>query len=104
MTHFSAILALTRHFMPRAPMRPSVENNASGPTSSFLSTISVVSLISLLPPTYETRHCANGPTSIGWPSYLGAFNHVYFPSLDCVSGTAPLSFSPIRGLVSPTEG
>ncbi len=38
------------------------------------------------------------------PSYLGALSQVYLPSFDLVSGTAPLSFSPMMGLVSPTDG
>ena len=101
MVHFSALLALTRHLIPLAAMRPSVEWRSPTLRSSFFSTISTVSLISAFPPRYDTRHCARGPTSIGSPLYLGAFIQLYLPP---VLGTAPLRAAPPRGLVTPTAG
>src|ERR1039458_1843619 len=64
--------------VPRAPARPSVENSASGPTPGFLSTSPTSSLTRVWPEAYATSIRESGPTSIGRPSYRGAFSQLYF--------------------------
>ena len=87
---------------PRAATRPSVENSAAGPTSSRSSTSFTMARISSWPDANPTSARASGPTSMGLPSYRGAFIQVYLAeSCRYFQGVGgPVYF----GVVSPSYG